>query len=169
MHFDRILVAFDGSPAAELGLREAVRLAQQHRGRLRLIHVMDELAWTNGFETAAAWLDDVQPRMRRAGEALLARGCAAAAAHGVAADSKLVAPTLDRVCEEVAREALAWPADLIVAGCESRTGMDRLLLGNEAEQIARHAPVPVLLVKDTSRHAPLAAFEISHSAKGTAS
>jgi nucleotide-binding universal stress UspA family protein len=145
--FRKILVAFDGSAASQRALDEAVRLAGTVSARLRLVHVMDELAWVNGFEPARAYFDDVLPRMRRAGEELLARGMAQALAAGVQAESELLIGSSDRICDQLAAEARRWPADLIVAGTHGRRGTDRMLLGSDAEQIVRHAPVPVLLVR----------------------
>jgi nucleotide-binding universal stress UspA family protein len=40
------------------------------------------------------------------------------------------------------------PPDLIVIGSHGRSGLDRLLLGSVAENIARHADCPTLIVKD---------------------
>ncbi len=37
-------------------------------------------------------------------------------------------------------------ADLVVLGTHSRTGIDRLLMGNIAEDVVRHSEVPVLVV-----------------------
>jgi nucleotide-binding universal stress UspA family protein len=39
-----------------------------------------------------------------------------------------------------------FEADLIVLGTHSRTGIDRLLMGNVAEHVLRHSDVPVLVV-----------------------
>jgi nucleotide-binding universal stress UspA family protein len=47
----------------------------------------------------------------------------------------------------VIEQAKAWGADLIVIGTHGRRGVGRLLLGSDAEQIVRMAPVPVLLVR----------------------
>jgi nucleotide-binding universal stress UspA family protein len=145
--FRKILVAVDGSTASQRALEEAVRLARTVSARLRLVHVMDELAWVNGFEPARAYFDDVLPRMRRSGEELLARGMKQALEAGVAAESELVIGSGERICDQIAGEARRWPADLIVAGTHGRRGTDRFLLGSDAEQIVRHAPVPVLLVR----------------------
>ena len=38
-------------------------------------------------------------------------------------------------------------ADLIVVGSHGRRGMDRMLMGSDAEQILRLSPVPVLVVR----------------------
>ena len=47
------------------------------------------------------------------------------------------------ICEQV-REA---GADLIVIGTHGRRGIGRLLMGSDAEQVLRMAPVPVLLTR----------------------
>jgi nucleotide-binding universal stress UspA family protein len=44
------------------------------------------------------------------------------------------------------------PVDLIVVGTRGRTGLGKLLLGSQAEEIFRHAPCPVLTV---GPHAPV--------------
>jgi nucleotide-binding universal stress UspA family protein len=36
---------------------------------------------------------------------------------------------------------------MIVLGSHGRRGLDRLLMGSDAEQIVRHSTVPVLVVK----------------------
>ena len=147
MRFGRILVPVDGSPASGKALDEAVRLAQTSGGRLRLVHVMDELRWVNGFESARAYIDEVLPRMRQAGEKLLADGLSKAIAAQVEAESELIIQSAGRICDLVVDEAKRWKADLIVAGTRGRRGVDRLLIGSDAEQIVRHASMPVLLVR----------------------
>jgi nucleotide-binding universal stress UspA family protein len=39
-----------------------------------------------------------------------------------------------------------FKADIIVLGTHSRTGIDRFLMGSVAEEVVRHAQVPVLVV-----------------------
>jgi nucleotide-binding universal stress UspA family protein len=47
--------------------------------------------------------------------------------------------------EEIIKEAKE--NDLIVIGSKGKTGLDRLLLGSVAENVARHASCPVMIVK----------------------
>jgi len=145
--YHQILVPVDGSPTAEQALREAIALARRSGARLRLLHVVDELAYVNGFESAMNYLNEIVPLMREAGEKLLARGCAQARAQGVEADSVLVEQGPGAVCDHVAAQARLCKADLLVVGSHGRRGVGRLLLGSDAEQIVRHAPVPVLVVR----------------------
>jgi len=49
---------------------------------------------------------------------------------------------------EIVDEARRRTADLIVVGTHGRTGAARVLLGSQGEQVLRHAPCPVLVVRD---------------------
>jgi nucleotide-binding universal stress UspA family protein len=66
---------------------------------------------------------------------------------GVSAETATLDTTAGRVCDLVVAQAKKWNADLIVLGTHGRRGVNRLLLGSDAEQILRLAPVPVLLVR----------------------
>lgn len=154
--YSRILVPVDGSPTAERGVDEAAALARLGGGRVRLVHVLDELAFTNGFETGTAYVGEVLPSMTAAGEGILRRARARVEAAGVDADTLLIEPGAVPLAALVALQARAWGADLIVIGTHGRRGIGRAMLGSDAEEILRSAPVPVLLVRapDVSPAAP---------------
>ncbi|MDI1272869.1 universal stress protein [Polaromonas sp.] len=145
--YHQILVPFDGSPTSEKALDEAIRLAGLTGARLRLIHVVDELSYVNGFETAMNYANEIVPLMQAAGEKLLALGRQKAVDKGVETDSVLIVGGPGRVCEHVAEQARSVKADLIVVGSHGRRGIGRVLMGSDAEQIVRTAPVPVLVVR----------------------
>ena len=145
--YHQILVPVDGSPTSEKALDEAIRLAQLSGARLRLVHVVDELSYVNGFESAMNYVNEIIPLMREAGEKLLAHDRKKALDKGVSADCVLVEGGPDRICDHVAEQARRAKADLIVVGSHGRRGIGRVLLGSDAEQIVRHAPVPVLVVR----------------------
>jgi universal stress protein A len=54
---------------------------------------------------------------------------------------------------EVAEDCMS---DLIVLATHGRTGVKRLLIGNVAEKVVRHAPCPVLTVKPSAFNRPRA-------------
>ena len=146
--YQRILVPVDGSPTSERGLAEAIRLARSGGGQLRLIHVVDELAYALG--TAGSFgggSADLFTLLREAGQAILEKARATVVAEGVAVDTVLEDTFAGRLCDQVAAQAKSWPADLIVIGTHGRRGVGRMVLGSDAEQILRLAPVPVLLVR----------------------
>ena len=145
--YQRILVPVDGSSTSGRGLEEAVNLARLTGGSLRLIHVVDTLSLTTGLEPYSLYSGDAIPRLKENGEQLLEHARAQAVAGGVQADTLLFDRSAMRVSETVVEQATAWRADLIVLGTHGRRGVGRLLLGSDAEQILRMAPVPVLLVR----------------------
>lgn len=82
-HLDRDLraqtgVAVDGSPTANEALTAALDLARAHDGRVRLVHVVDELAWVTGFELSGEFFAQI----RASGERVLAESAAVAKAAG---------------------------------------------------------------------------------------
>ena len=145
--YQRILVPYDGSATSSRGLDEAIRLARLTGATLRLMHMVDVLMFTTGFETATAYTGDLIPYMRQAGEKVLQEGKARAESAGVETETFLVEGMATRLSEAVSNQVLAWGADLVVIGTHGRRGVGRLLLGSDAEQIVRTAPVPVLLVR----------------------
>ena len=145
--YQRILVPFDGSATSSRGLDEAIKLATLTGATVRLIHVVDVLLFATGFETAAAYAGEVIPFMKQAGEKILQEGKARVEKAGVKAETLLVDSITTRLSDAVAAQVKAWNADLIVIGTHGRRGVDRLMLGSDAEQILRSALVPVLLVR----------------------
>jgi len=145
--YRHILVPIDGSATSTQGLDEAIKLAKLTGASLRLIHVSDVLTFATGFETYAVYAADVIPRLKEAGEQILEQGRIRVAASGVKVDTLLLDGMVARVSDLVVEQAKAWDADLIVIGTHGRRGVGRWLLGSDAEQIVRTAPVPVLLVR----------------------
>ncbi|OUM00926.1 universal stress protein [Variovorax sp. JS1663] len=148
--YQRILVPIDGSTPSMRGLDEAMRLARLTGATIRLIHVVDELKYVTGFETFAAYSADIVPLMTEAGSKVLEQGRERARHAGIQAESVLFTSVAGRVSELVVEQAKSWHADLIVIGTHGRHGVTRALLGSDAEQVLRMAPVPVLLVRAAS-------------------
>lgn len=144
--YRRILVPVDGSKTAALGLREAIRLAKEGRSKVRLVHVVDEHGIIGVVEAGA----DIASFMRalvRSGRAVLDRSQQTAKKLGVDAEKTLRESVAGRAADEILAEARKWRADLIVMGTHGRRGVSRLVIGSNAELVARLASVPVLLVR----------------------
>jgi nucleotide-binding universal stress UspA family protein len=145
--YQRILVPVDGSTTSLKGLDEAIRLARLTGGQLRLLHVVEELVLSTGFEGYAAYSGDLIAALVQGGRQLLQEAKARAGAAGVTADTMMVETVAVRAADIVIEQAQSWGAELIVLGTHGRRGVRRVLLGSDAEQIVRMAPVPVLLVR----------------------
>lgn len=145
--YQRILVPVDGSATSSRGLQEAIKLARLTGARLRLIHIVDEIALATGLEAATMMTGDMMELLREGGARLLAKAKARAEKAGVPTDTVIGDSLAGRVCDQVVGQAKRWRADLIVLGTHGRRGVGRVLLGSDAEMIVRLAPVPVLLVR----------------------
>jgi len=148
--YQRILVPVDGSSTSAQGLSEAIALAKLTGGRIRLLHVIREPFEAIGIDGAMCSGVDIYKLVREGGELVLAKATEQVKAHGIAVDSELLDSFDGRVCDLVVRAAQTWSADLIVIGTHGRRGVGRMLLGSDAEQILRLAPIPVLLVRGTA-------------------
>jgi nucleotide-binding universal stress UspA family protein len=148
--YKRILVPLDGSETANKALLTALQLARDSGGRVRLVHVIEELAYVSGYEQFGAYSEDLLGAMKDAGKKVLENAMALSQTAGVDADSKLLDSVSGRLAEIVATAAKEWDADLIVVGTHGRRGVGRMLLGSGAEQIIRLAPVPVLVIRSSA-------------------
>lgn len=145
--YKRILVTIDGSETSNQALVAALQFARDFGGRVRLVHVVDELSYLTGNSHYAAYSGDLIKIMRETGTKVLDDAMAIAQASGVEADYMLFESFRERLGNAVADAAKRWNADLIVVGTHGRRGLGRVLLGSGAEQIVRLAPVPVLVVR----------------------
>jgi len=145
--YKRILVALDGSETSMRALTASLNLARQGGGRVRLVHVVEELAYLGGFDPYGASSGDLIKVIRENGAKVLATGLAAAGSAGVEADTVIYDNFGERLPDAVADAARQWNADLIVVGTHGRRGMGRVLMGSGAEQIIRLSPVPVLVIR----------------------
>jgi len=154
--YQRILVPIDGSPPSDQGLDEAIAFARLTGGTIRLVHVLDELVFVTGFETGATYANTVLPALRRRSDSILAAGRKRVAAASVPVETTTSECFARRPSDVIVEQAAEWGADLIVIGTHGRRGVNRVMLGSDAEQIVRMAPVPVLLVRasDDAARAP---------------
>jgi len=145
--YKRILVPIDGSPTSNRGLREAIGLAKAQKARLQLVHVVDVhhamLAGLSSGDTVA----DLATALEQRGRRLLESAATRVRQSGVQAETALLESLAGPAAESIVRQARKWRADLIVIGTHGRRGLKRLVLGSDAEQVVRNAPVPVLLVR----------------------
>jgi nucleotide-binding universal stress UspA family protein len=132
-----ILVPLDGSPLAERALPYAAELARATRARLVLLRavLVHELP---GVDPSHAQVASVQ----RA-EADLTASAEPLRAGGLAVD---VSVYYDQPGRAILDAAAHRPADLIVMSTHGRSGPGRWIFGSVADDVLRHARVPVLLV-----------------------
>lgn len=145
--FKRILVAIDGSDAAERALEASINLANALQASLRVVYVVDAINISLGAEFP--YPAEISEAIAKRGQALLGKAAAVASKAGLPVETGLLEIDIlgQRVPELIAADAEAWPADLIVIGTHGRRGLSHLFLGSVAEGVARVATRPVMLVR----------------------
>ena len=143
--YKRILVPLDGSDTAQLGLAEAIGIAQPLKARLLLLQVVDDLAWLVEM-SAVANSAQLHREVRRYADEVLAKA-KAAAAKDVEAETIVRETVGGRPADAIVDEARKQGCDLIVMGTHGRKGLSRMVLGSDAMAVVQASPVPVLLVR----------------------
>ena len=143
--YQHILVPVDGSATSERALEEALRLGQQQAAQLELVHVLADirLMEANSYINYA----EMKETMKNSGRKILAKAQTVVQEAGMAADTKLLDASGERIANVIIEEARRWPADLIVIGTHGRSGFSRVLFGSVAEGVVRTSHIPVLLIR----------------------
>ena len=149
--YRRILVPIDGHPPSAAALNEAIRLARAGGARLRLVHVLDALCFTNGPGAAPALCAEVVLRTTRQGESILANARLRSEAMGLATETTLCEGCGGSISTLIVEMAASWQADLIVVGAHAPHDLGRVTMRSNAKDIVRTSPVPVLLVKESAQ------------------
>jgi nucleotide-binding universal stress UspA family protein len=146
--YKRILVPVDGSPTSKLGLKHAAGLAKPLGAAIRLLNVVDELSVVPAIDAAGAVdIGTLIAGLKQVGRQVLDESARYAAAQGIDLEEAQIESHGARVSHVIAEDAKEWRADLICMGTHGRRGINRLLLGSDAERVLREATVPVLLVR----------------------
>jgi nucleotide-binding universal stress UspA family protein len=144
--YKRILVPVDGSACSAHGLAEAIRLAKNQGGSIRLMHVVNEFILDPAY-SPQAYSPNVIEAIKESGKAVLERAAGDVRKAGVVCDTVLLESVGGPAADFIVAQAKEWPAELIVMGTHGRRGLRRLALGSDAESVVRLAPVPLLLVR----------------------
>ncbi len=147
MTLDNILIPTDFSACADHALDHALEVADRFGTHLHILHVVNELDpdWygvTDAQERAVQLRDQIRTEAQERLETL-----APEKDHydfKTTISLQLSFDVADSINEYVEEEAI----DLVVMGTHGRKGLDRLMLGNVADKIIRHAPCPVMTVRE---------------------
>ena len=143
--YKRILVPIDGSLASTQGLREALRFAKDQNAKVRIVHIVDEAALAQYPEAIDA-TGQILDTFINGGKKTLKNAMALAKRQGIDAECVLHEKLFGSLSDLILKEAKEWKSDIIVLGTHANTGIKHLLLGSNAEDIARSSRIPVLIV-----------------------
>jgi nucleotide-binding universal stress UspA family protein len=148
----RILIATDGSAAAQHAVELGVELAKHEEAAIAFVHVVPlfDLVPTNGFGLGGR----VPCEPTASDEAVLDDAIAVADREDVPAISKVLRG--DAVTEIIAYADLI-DVDLIVVGSRGHGTVASALLGSVSRGILTHSERPVLIVRAVPVEEPVAA------------
>lgn len=156
----RILVPVDFSPPSDYALAYAGSLAADFGASLHVLHVVEDRVLSGAWpaEVYLGQLPGLRDELIKDAEAHVEEGVKLAATRGLQATGQVLVGLPFQTIIDSARAA---DVDLIVMGTHGRTGFTHLLLGSVAERVVRHAPCPVLVVRERE---PVAAAVLAPAA-----
>lgn len=145
--FNKILVPLDGSTLSEQALDPALVLAQHVQGEVVLMRVPMYVESRAEISPAYDFMwpeQQVAPRHEESAEYLAmlqeVRARPGLTIHTLVVDGDRAGAIVDTAVNE--------NIDLIVMSTHSRSGLSRWVLGSVTERVLRHAPCPVLVVRE---------------------
>ena len=144
----RILVAYDGSPSADLAVEEVARRPWPAGSAVRLVSVLEDATPVPaevGIDVYGPILEKLRQSQRQALEEGLRKALARFAGRAdLKADTALREGVVVRTLLDAIRD---FHADLVVAGSHGATGFERLFLGSVSHALVTHAPCHVEIIK----------------------
>lgn len=147
MDIQKILVPTDFSACAEHALTKAIDLAERFDATLHVLHVVDELdPEFYGVDDAQNKATQIRARIREEAQARLnemvpdGEPVEINTAVSVHLSFDVAATIRDYIQE--------YGIDLVVMGTHGHRNIERLMLGNVADKLVRHAHCPVITVNE---------------------
>lgn len=142
IHYENILVAVDGSTEAEYGFKKAMEMAKLNGANLILTHVIDTRTYTaveaydrTSAERANTFAKELMEKYKNE--------CFEAGITHVEYEIEYGSPKV-KIPKDIAKK---YNVDLIICGATGLNAVERFLIGSVSEQITRHAPCDVLVVR----------------------
>ncbi|WP_337019594.1 universal stress protein [Oceanobacillus massiliensis] len=142
MEYKNILVAVDGSEAAEKAFQKSLDIAKRNQARLILAHVID----SRTFATAEAYDRTLSERSEEYAAELLdsyVDNAKAAGLNNLVRCVEYGSPKV-KIAKDIADN---FQSDLIICGATGMNAVERFLIGSVSENITRYASCDVLVVR----------------------
>jgi len=152
--FAKILVATDFSKTSDRALEHALSLARTYGSRILLTHVLPVDVMMDP-ELAAASRDEMRRAARAEMDRIESSGRFFGIPHEASIEEGSLWPNLDNLINKLG-------IDLVVVGTHGKGAVQKVLIGSSAEDIFRHAQVPVLTVGPVVEREPLYGVELKN-------
>lgn len=145
LKLSRILVPLDFSEHAFKALRYARAFAAQFGSKLCLLHVTEPVVYPSDFGYSPLPQNALEENFQRDARVRLDAMVDEWRRDGVECEAVL---RVGKPYQEIAAVAQEKETDLIIVTTHGYTGLTHVLLGSTAERVIRHAPCPVLVVRE---------------------
>jgi len=143
-----VLVPVDFSESSKKALAYAQAFARQFDAAIILLHVVEAIPWSADYgygEVRGIGPDEyLVKRCRTRLETLRRRQAEASSRCRTTVRS-------GKAFDEIVKAAKELDVNLIILATHGYVGLDHMLLGSTVERIVRHAPCPVLIVRQHER------------------
>lgn len=137
---ERVLVPIDGSEMAERALEYAL---ETHPGaEITVLHIAGGPSPMMGDNTGLALETDIEEAVEERATEIFDRAHEIADPHGIDLETDVAWGSPAKVIVDRAEGF-----DTVVVGSHSGSLADRLFVGNVAQKVVRHSPVPVTVVR----------------------
>ncbi|WP_114417413.1 universal stress protein [Marinospirillum perlucidum] len=147
--YKTLLLATDFSEGSKNAVDQAIRLAKMSGARLHLLHIITELADKRRRRIPADVIDvfirEINQHAEEDMETFKQKYFAPAIAEGLEITTEIL---VGSGYQDILEAAEKIPADMIIMGVHSRSGLERALVGSMAERVVSHSSIPVLTVRD---------------------
>ncbi len=139
----KILLAVDDSKFSDAALEAVIAQVSPQGAEVLVLHVVEPITLASPPQMSPSYTPELEIRVKE-GHELVEREVqklrvAGFKTHGAVETGDIRGKILDAAAE--------LGADLIVLGSHGRKGVQRFLLGSVAENVARHAPCSVQIVR----------------------
>ena len=144
-----ILVPIDFSPFSRTALDYALPFAEKFGANISLLYVLEKLPYMHDFEATSPLMAKEADLMAEAKKQLNAE-------RKEGKGARYIQRVLVRSGEprrEICNVAEDLSADLIIMATHGYSGLKHVLLGSTAEHVLRHAPCPVLALRQPNTEA----------------
>ena len=143
--FSRILVAVDGSPAAEKALESAIELAKKCSAELTILHVILQRLYTvppseAGVVSPTVFVSEMQTE----GENILRKAEEQATGRGINYQCKIMQGV---PADEIVKFANSQAVDLVITGSRGLNEVRGFLFGSVSDKVCHHVKCPTLIIK----------------------
>lgn len=144
--YKKILCPVDGSETSNRGMQEAIMLAKDQQATLKFVHVVD--AYFPIIDGVGNFVPvDITEVLHENAKAVIDKAQAAANDAGLEVEAEVLENLGGRPSATIVDYAESWHADLVVMGTHGLRGINRIVMGSDAEDVVRTFIGSVLLVK----------------------